>query len=149
MKEKKLTSYCGLYCLDCIPSQKYFFKSLDTFKGELDKLEFEKYAQVKANKNPTFKKYSEFCEVLEAIKKLECIKPCRENGGYPDCKIRACAIKKNYQGCWECHEYKSCELLAPLKEVHAILDDNLDLIKQVGINNWSANRGKHYSWHKS
>ena len=148
MKEKRLTSYCGLYCLDCIPSKQVLFEGLKTFEEQLSKLDFEKYAQIKAKKIPAFKKYSDFIEVLSAIKALECKAPCRENGGYVDCKIRSCAVGKNYEGCWDCADFKTCELLLPIKNVHVLLDDNLELIKNVGVENWASKRGKHYFWSK-
>lgn len=148
MNEKRLTSYCGLYCLDCIPSKQTLFESLRIFEEHLSKLDFEKYAQVKANRNPAFKKYSDFMEVLSAIEALECKTPCRENGGYSDCKIRSCVVSKGYEGCWECSDFKTCELLLPLKKVHVLLDDNLELIKNEGVENWVCKRGKHYSWSK-
>lgn len=148
MAEKRLTSYCGLYCLDCIPSKQCLFESLHKFEQELGRLEFEEYAQIKAEKIPEFKKYSDFLEVLSAIKSLECTTPCRENGGYADCKIRVCAIGKGYEGCWECSEFKDCKLLFPIKKVHPLLNHNLEIIKNQGIDNWTAKRGKHYSWSK-
>jgi hypothetical protein len=148
MSEKRLTSYCGLYCLDCIPSNRCLFEILKSFENQLKKTKFEKYAKVKSVANLTFKKYSDFQEVLTAIKNLECKAPCRENGGFVDCKIRSCAINKNYEGCWECGSFKSCELLSPIKKIHPLLDNNLGLIKHKGVDNWSPQRGKHYSWSK-
>jgi hypothetical protein len=148
MSEKRLTSYCGLYCLDCIPSNKCLFETLRVFEKQLDKVNFEKYAQLKSGANSTFKKYKDFTAVLNEIKKLECKATCRENGGIADCKIRACAISKNYEGCWNCRDFRTCELLLPIKEIHKLLDFNLELIKNQGIEYWSAKRGKHYSWSK-
>jgi hypothetical protein len=148
MGEKRLTSYCGLYCLDCVPSNRCLFETVEKFENQLKKVGFEKYVQLKSNTNVTFKKYTDFLEVLTAIKNLECKAPCRENGGFVDCKIRSCAIGKDYEGCWECDDFKSCELLSPIKKIHPLLDYNLALIKSNGIDNWSAKRGKHYSWSK-
>jgi hypothetical protein len=148
MDEKRLTSYCGLYCLDCIPSNKCLFETLKKFDDQLSKAEFEKYAKIKSNANASFKKYPEFLEVLNAIKHLECKAPCRENSGFVDCKIRSCAISKNYEGCWECADFKTCQLLLPIKKIHSLLDFNLELIKRKGVDNWSTERGKHYSWSK-
>ncbi len=149
MSERKLTSYCGLYCIDCIPSNKPLFECLNAFEDQLNKAEFEKYAPIKTGSNAAFKKYSDFQQVLAAIKSLECKAPCRENGGFADCKIRSCAVSKNYEGCWECKSFRSCELLLPIKKVHPLLDRNLDLIKREGVEKWSAKRGKHYFWSKN
>ncbi|MBE3035550.1 MAG: DUF3795 domain-containing protein, partial [Candidatus Atribacteria bacterium] len=103
---------------------------------------------LKSSSNSTLKKYTVFLEVLAEIKKLKCSAPCRENGGISDCKIRSCAIGKKYEGCWECSEFKDCKLLFPIKKVHPLLNHNLEIIKNQGIDNWTAKRGKHYSWSK-
>ncbi len=148
MGEKRLTSYCGLYCLDCIPSNKCLFKALEKFENQLNKAEFAKYAQIKSGSNKTLKKYTDFLDVLSAIKNLECKAPCRENGGFVDCEIRSCAMNKNYEGCWECASFKNCKLLVPIKKIHPALSYNLALIKNKGVERWSAKRGKHYAWSK-
>lgn len=146
MAEKRLTSYCGLYCLDCVPSNKCLFKTLNDFEEQLKAVNFEKYAQLKSDANSTFKKYNDFKAVLAEIGKLECKAPCRENGGIVNCKIRACALSKNFEGCWSCDVFKTCELLVPIKRIHPLLNFNLELIKNQGIDNWSTKRGKHYPW---
>lgn len=148
MTEKTLTSYCGLYCIDCVPSAKELFDTLRSFEEALNKTQFEKYARVKSYKIQAFQKYDDFKEVLSAIKNLECKCPCRENGGFAGCRISSCAVMKGYEGCWECDNYRSCSLLSPIKKVHLGLDSNLDLIKQLGVECWSSKRGKHYSWSK-
>ncbi len=149
MTEKTLTSYCGLYCIDCIPSNRSLFEALKKFENQLNKVQFEKYAQVKSSTNTAFKKYADFYEVLTAIKNLECKAPCRENGDIFDCKIRSCAISKGYEGCWKCDDSKGCALLLQIKKVHVDLDHNLQLIRREGFENWSAKRAKHYPWSKN
>jgi len=99
MTEKKLTSFCDLYCFDCIPSNKRLFETLKEFNKSLEHVNFEKYAALKSEAIPTFKKYSEFLEVLKEINKLECTGPCRENKDVAGCKIRVCVINKKYEGC--------------------------------------------------
>jgi len=146
MTEKRFTSFCGLYCLDCVPSNKRLFETLKEFNKSLEHVNFEKYTALKSEAIPIFKKYPEFLEVLKEIEKLECIGPCRENEDKAICKIRACAIDKKYEGCWECPCFKKCELLEPIKKIHPLLDYNLETIKKFGIDEWSKKRGKHYVW---
>ena len=43
---RKYTAFCGLYCLDCIPSNKHLFSILDEVENTLTTLQFEKYAEV-------------------------------------------------------------------------------------------------------
>ena len=40
------------------------------------------------------------------------------------------------------NNYRNCELLTPLKELHPGLKNNLELIDKHGINKWSGKRGK-------
>lgn len=60
MAEKRLTSYRGLYCLDCVPSKKCLFENLEKFQQQLEEVALEKYALLKSSSNPTFNKYPYF-----------------------------------------------------------------------------------------
>ena len=142
----KYTSYCGLHCLDCIPSNRKLFSEVKELENLLADLQFEKYAEFKSGKDEIFREYPKFIRVLREIGELECFAPCREGGGNPNCKIRECVLNRNYAGCWECDNYKDCELLQPLKRVHPNLEYHLELIQKEGLENWSIKRRKHYSW---
>jgi hypothetical protein len=144
--DRRFTAYCGLYCRDCIPSDQMLFKSLGEFGKCLDAVGFDTYAGLKAKTNPIFREYPIFMEVLGEIKKLECVKYCREGGCKPDCAVRACAMNKGHEGCWECDAYKNCDLLLPLKNIHPSLEHNLELVREHGMDGWSSLRGKHYQW---
>lgn len=149
-----LTSYCGLYCKDCIPSQTEFYAVAARLQVLLEELQFVKYAGVKAGQtywseaNSAFRYYPEFLAVLQAIKRLECPSVCREGGGYKGdrCEIKKCSIAKGFDGCWQCGDYQSCALLEPMKSFHPHLEEHLALIKTEGIDNWSKKRKGHYSW---
>lgn len=142
---KKYTAYCGLYCLDCIPSNEKLFKSLEELENLLEDIKFDKYAELKAKTNETFNEYSKFIEVLHEMKNLECTDLCTEGGCKENCKIRECVKEKNYEGCWECKEFKECELLDYLKGIHSI-EHNLEMIKEHGVEHWADKREKHYNW---
>lgn len=142
---KKYTAYCGLYCLDCIPSNKKLFEILDELEKLLDDIKFHKYAALKARTSEAFNDYPKFIEVLHEMKKLECKAVCTEYGCKEDCKIRECVKKKNYEGCWECNEFKDCKLLEGLKEIHSV-EHNLNMIRKYGVNYWADKREKHYKW---
>jgi hypothetical protein len=152
--DSRLTSYCGLYCRDCIPSHKELFSTAARLQELLDQLQFDKYAQLKAGQtywaasNEVFKHYPEFAEVLQAIRGLECKSLCRDGGGWKGerCQVRNCAIGKKLNGCWECPDYKSCKLIEPLLKFHPNLEHHLELIKSEGVNNWSSKRKGHYPW---
>jgi hypothetical protein len=153
-EEWALTCYCGLYCLDCIPSKKDLYETAAKLKEMLEQLNFDKYAELKANQtywskaNEAFKHYPQFIEVLQAIRGLECAVYCREGGGYKEgrCEVRNCAVNKQIAGCWECADYRSCKLLEPLLKFHPNLLHHLELIKTEGVENWAGKRKGHYYW---
>ena len=146
--DKKYTAYCGLCCVDCIPSDEEFFSLIRHLEGRLDALQFQHYAKLKSKKDSTFNDYPKFLRVLKAIKSLRCAVPCRNGGGMPDCKVRWCAQRKSYNGCWECDKHEQCKLLAPLKKTHPNLDYHLGLIKKFGMAGWFKKRRAHYKWQK-
>lgn len=143
----KLTAYCGLFCLDCIPSSKRLFKTIRQLSELLSRLHIEEYAELKAERNEGFQKYPVFAQVLSELAGLECPSPCRLGGGKEGCIIRECAQGREYEGCWECDERQNCELLLPLKGFHRdTIDNNLNAIARNGANSWADKRGKHYPW---
>jgi hypothetical protein len=146
LNNEEYTSYCGLYCADCIPSNSSLFAAAETLRDRLKDRKFEEYAKLKSSSNKAFKHYAEFSALLQEIIDLQCSSPCRLGGGKAVCPVRDCAQKKDLRGCWECDNRSDCELLAPLRQFHPNLDYHLTLISQLGENNWSAERKGHYFW---
>jgi Protein of unknown function (DUF3795) len=144
--DQTYTSYCGLYCRDCIPSNRRLFALAGELEGKLAELHFEEYAAFKARGDASFGDYQGFLRVLHAIRGLECTAPCRAGGGKIGCAVRDCVLARQLPGCWECPEYRTCELLGPLRRFHPNLEHHLDLIRQEGIDAWSARRKGHYPW---
>jgi len=154
INNSQLTSYCGLYCKDCIPSKPALYNLAAGLEAILAELKFDKYAELKAGQtywsesNAIFKDYHGFIGVLQAIRGLECKSICREGGGWKGehCMVRNCAVKKGLAGCWDCNEYKTCRHLEPLLKFHPNLAYHLDLIRSEGIDKWTAKRRGHYPW---
>lgn len=150
----QMTSYCGLYCKDCIPSKTELYTLAARLEDLLAELKFDKYADLKAGQtywsesNAVFKDYHRFVDVLKAIRGLECKSICREGGGWKGgrCMVRNCAIEKGLPGCWYCKEYKACRHLEPLLKFHPNLAYHLELINSEGIDKWAAKRRGHYPW---
>ena len=140
------TAPCGLYCIDCIPSQRKLFESVRALKHRLNELRFEHYAELKARQVPPLADYSLFLKVLDAIESLECPAPCRNGGGSPGCLVKECIARQGFCGCWECREREHCDHLAPLLRVHPNLLSHLDLIAEYGPGAWAEHRGAHYRW---
>lgn len=145
VNQRKFTAYCGLYCPDCIPSNGKLFQLLSDLDELLQDIQFQKYADLKAKTNENFKDYPKFINIIQEMKKLECVALCSEGGCKEDCKIRKCVLEKEYEGCWQCVDFKECELLDYLKGIHSI-EHNLEMIKKYGVDNWADKRDKHYNW---
>lgn len=79
--EKKFTAYCGLCCLDCIPSNTEFFSLIERLERMLEELQFDEYAKLKSKKQSLFNEYPMFIKILREIKDLRFAFPCREGGG--------------------------------------------------------------------
>ena len=144
--DRTCTSYCGLYCRDCIPSNRQLFSLVGELQSKLVEIHFEEYAKLKSKSDAAFSEYQAFTRVIQAIRGLECAMPCRAGGGKPNCAVRDCVLTRKLPGCWECQQCRTCELLDPLKRFHPNLEYHLGLIRQEGIDAWSARRKGHYSW---
>lgn len=90
---RDLTSYCGLCCADCIPSNDEFFQIVSRLEEMLGTLQFEHYAEHKSKRQPVFKEYRTFLSVLHQIKALQCSAPCRRGGGNPDCAAQRVNVR--------------------------------------------------------
>ncbi|MBM3332580.1 DUF3795 domain-containing protein, partial [candidate division WOR-3 bacterium] len=66
-------------------------------------------------------------KALDGLAMLRCTKMCRGGGGNPWCKIRRCATKRAFAGCWECEESDACKKLLPAYR------PNLERIRRVGL----------------
>lgn len=149
MGDERLTACCGLYCADCIPSNRALFVAVADLEQRLADLGMAEYAVLRADREEVFRQYEVFRQVLAAIRGLECPGPCRPGGGNPQCAIRQCATEKGQQGCWECDDFETCPRLDRLRRSHGpTLNHNLAAIREHGLANWSSHRGPHYPWHR-
>lgn len=79
-------------------------------------------------KEPRFSAdYVSFLQSLGRLAMLRCTKMCRGGGGNPWCKIRRCAERREFAGCWECGEVDACRKLPPSYRI------NLDRIRRRGL----------------
>jgi hypothetical protein len=145
--EEALTAYCGLYCGDCIPSNKRLFEVLEELRKLAAELHLGDYTQLIAHRDEAFRDYPAFERTLALLEGLRCSSSCRGGGGKHACPIRECALDKDFEGCWECPDRAGCELLDPLRSFHGeTIDNNLDAIAEHGMEGWSDWRGRHYPW---
>jgi len=153
MSHTEKTSFCGLWCGDCIPATERLYELTAELNQLLLATGFKNYAEFKSSKVPEFKDYDVFVSILNAFEKLHCYNycrkgPCSEAGCTPACKIRVCAMEKGFEGCWECDAYSSCEHIGRMEGVHPDIKHNLAMIKEHGTDNWREYRGRHYHWSK-
>ena len=141
------TAYCGLFCTDCIPSDRRLFEVADELSDLLRQVGFEHYAALKAKRISALEGYPTFAQVLREICSLRCAASCRDGGGNPECRVRKCALDRSYAGCWECDAFAACELLQPLRDFHGDnINHNLEMIRRHGLAKWTPYRRKHYPW---
>jgi hypothetical protein len=149
--QRNKTTFCGISCNDCIPGNKELFSTIRKLEKILKNIGFEKYASFKAQKSNIFNEYNIFDQVLNEIRRLECSGSCYEGpeselGCNSNCEIRKCVLEKDLDGCWDCEQSNVCEKLSDMKKFHPSITQNLEAIKEHGIENWFDHRGKHYEW---
>ncbi len=126
------------------------FDTAEKLRERLQKVQFDKYAELKSKENEIFDDYGVFMSVLSELIKLRCMKTCVSDGGRLDCSIRNCVRKKGIEGCWQCSGFENCELLEQLSTYHGDTPkNNLRLINEYGIENWADKRGRHYIWNNT
>jgi hypothetical protein len=149
MNEAELTAYCGLYCGDCIRYRSKAVASARDLMAELQKVRYDKYAEVKSTAVKELENYDECFMVLQAIVNLGCDTMCRAGGEgcASPCQIKPCVESKNIEGCWDCDEFEGCGKFEFLRAVHGDAPkENLRKISDHGLNKWVKHRGKFYSW---
>ncbi|MCF8240109.1 MAG: DUF3795 domain-containing protein [Melioribacteraceae bacterium] len=129
-------AYCGLCCSECPNHTGVIADLARDLRKELRTYRFEKTAELLSSISffKSFEKYHECYEVLGSMVKLRCGKYCKEGGGNPGCRIRNCAKKNQFEGCWECESFESCDKLEFLETNHGRAHlKNLKIIKRKGI----------------
>ncbi len=105
--EFKMIGYCGLNCGECFAYKQTVSEAAKALRRELRTAKLKEFwAEV-----PFLGEYEPFKKSLDGLTKFRCTKVCRDGGGNPWCKIRLCAQKKKYIGCWECAEFEPCNKL--------------------------------------
>jgi hypothetical protein len=117
-RKADLLAYCGLYCGSCPAYTQSIANLAGGLQKELHRSKCDKIAPALA-KIPAFnafKHYQNFSELLGTMMKMRCKKSCRTGGGSTQCRIRKCAIKKGYDGCWQCDDFTACKTLKVLED---------------------------------
>ena len=135
MENENLIAFCGLYCGDCHGFLGKIPDLARDLRKELRRSRYDKFAEFISTYSfgKDFKNYDECYKVLGAMVKFRCKRGCKNGGGSPFCKIRKCAQKKDFDGCWECNDFKTCKELKFLEPVHGDAHiKNLKNLKKIG-----------------
>lgn len=177
--ERKFVCPCGLTCCDCLFYKSEIYDAAKTlrnlikenqldvflsgmsrketgevFRKHLDLNESEYWDKVGKNFN-TYKKIPDFMEVLDSIVELQCHSTCYESGGCSmagntkECGALKCIKLKEFEGCWECEEYESCEHLEFLRKGYGyVIKENLSTIKDKGFDAVEPRGNQYYTWQR-
>ena len=150
-QDRNLIAYCGLYCGECFGYKGIVADLARDLRKELRQARFEKTAEVFATIPfsffKAFQNYPQCYEVLGALVKLRCKRACKGGGSNPDCKIRKCCQRKDFEGCWECEEMETCKKLDSLIPNHGDAHlKNLRKLKKKGVDEFL--QGKKYWYTK-
>jgi len=122
--KKNLVAYCGIYCPKCYRMRVSWAAKVLTDELLAAKTKGASYLD-DAGKS--------FKESLDKLIALHCNKFCR-NGGGETCKIKKCCLEKEFEGCWECADFKSCKILSEQFIGHC------KKIKKIGIDGYIKER---------
>ena len=151
-KNRPIIAYCGLYCSECFSHTGIIADLARDLRKAIREERFDKTAESLSSLSffDDFKKFDDCYKVLGAMVKLRCRKGCRDGGGNPFCAIRKCCLKKEFEGCWECDEFKDCKKMDFLKTNHGdAYIKNLRKIKSKGKEEFLKGKKFWYSKIKS
>jgi len=133
---KKLVAYCGLYCGTCDVYEGQFMDAAKRLQGLCQKHAVAAWAPQVAAFVPAMAGYAQFEGVLGWFTTFDCA-GCREGGGDPNCKLRACVKERGLDGCWECVDLP-CDLRREFFGPDKDPVGNCERIREVGPEAWAA-----------
>jgi hypothetical protein len=144
-----LLAYCGFCRGDCLGHTSVVADAADPL---LDTLETHKFHRTAECVFPdVLTEYSRFPEMLRFMSDLRCAVTCREKPQDEEpsgCAVKACCQANAFSACYECDNFKTCEVLASLHhELHAdACAKNMRAIWETGLEAWLASGKRHTDW---
>jgi hypothetical protein len=148
--DTNMIAYCGLYCEEC-PSYTGIIPDLARdLRKALRTYRYDKISGALAEMGypmfDVYKNYQAAYDVMGALVKMRCGKGCKGGGGNPFCKIRKCAQKQEYSGCWDCDGFKNCSKLDELLPTHGDAHrKNVRIIKRKGVDGFLKGKKNWYT----
>jgi hypothetical protein len=131
--EVDLLAYCGLYCGDCAGYSGELADAARSLLDVIDRYGFDRTARDMFRAE--LPDYDGFRKALEFVSGLRCSATCRERE--KPCVIAACAIEKGFEGCYDCDDFRACDRLASLTDVHGdACVRNIESIRSMGPEAW-------------
>ena len=132
-KESELIAYCGLYCRLC---DYYTGKIRESARRLLEIVEKHGELKIFAEASKAF----DFDNFAKGVKWLStemspCVGGCRGGGGWGECPLRKCCIKKGLRFCFECEGFP-CDVVKGYRNRVEILKE----IKELGVEGWIRKR---------
>jgi hypothetical protein len=137
MPQSSEVAYCGLYYGDCIIRNGKIGALSGKLIESIETSDFLKLTVGLPKIMPEFeplKDYQILKRSLSTMKKLDCVKLCKEGGGSTACRIKECCTEKSLEGCWDCEDFADCKTLAWLNPVHSGSNvQNIVRIRKIGM----------------
>jgi hypothetical protein len=122
MSSQSDVAYCGLFCGDCIIRTSELGSRAGQLLDAIKTDAFRKVAtglpQLMPELREGLAQYDPCCRALDAMRQLDCRRPCKNGGGSEACPMKQCCQTKAIAGCWQCETFETCETLAWLRPVH-------------------------------
>jgi hypothetical protein len=130
--EKRLCTYCGLYCGRC----DIYAGILSDHAGELQRL-MKFYGLDAKAFGENAESFANFEKVLDKVKKrLTSVPPCSEGCNlYPGCEIRPCAQGRGVETCAFCSEFPCAKISAFMEKFGT--GEALRRQKEIGLQAWA------------
>jgi len=140
--DEELLAYCGINCKECKLISNRRMNLAKLFKESLEELPLDSFKKMV----PIFKDVDTVLGFLKGFSEFMTYQTCCTASGFPcgkpDCEIRTCVKEKGMRTCVDCGEYKSCTKLNFLKPHHKTLIQDLDEIKEKGIEKYTEEKIK-------
>ncbi|NHI93538.1 MAG: DUF3795 domain-containing protein [Candidatus Lokiarchaeota archaeon] len=131
--DEELLAYCGINCKECKSLSNRRLTLAKLFKESLEELPLDIFRKIV----PIFKDVDTVLGFLTGFTQFMTYQTCCTASGFPcgkpDCEIRICVKEKGIRTCADCVDYVACTKLDFLKPHHVTLIQDLDEIKEKGV----------------